>query len=130
MRIINLLDRASRDVEPQLLEMASSEDRVKAFKAQKLLELVRHLKAQGPAPEACGHVRNNELWLSPYNVANKVLVRVWVDWFDYAPLKEGLPEAHYRLQVQRRERVVSQDVRAASTTEAEEAIWQAFGWSS
>jgi len=130
MRIINLLDQESQDVEPQLLEMASSDDHGDAFKAQKLLDLVRHLKGQGAAPTVFGHILNNELWLSPCNDANNVLVKVWIDWFDYAPLKEGLPEAHYRLQIQRGKRVVSLDARAATTTEAEQAIWQAFGWSS
>lgn len=50
MRIIKLLDRDSQDIEVPLLQMTNSGDRLEAFRGRKLLELVRHLQAQGPAP--------------------------------------------------------------------------------
>ena len=129
MRIINLLDLDSQDIEPLLIKMTRSDDRLESFKGARLLELVRHLQAKGPAPTACGHLLLGELWLTPYNVANRVLVKVWVDWFDFAPLKDGLPEAHYRLQIERGKSPVSSDARANTVSEAEHAIWEAFGWS-
>src|SRR5262245_1985972 len=127
MRFINL--RGSRDLEAALQEMVYSDKPIEAFKARNLLALVRYLTAQGPASDICGHLRFQELWLSPYHVASDVLVRVSVDWFDYAPLRDGFPEAHYRFQIHRGQRVVSRDARAFFTAEAEQVICDAFGWS-
>lgn len=127
MRIINFLDPDTNDIEVQLLETASSEDQLKALKGRKLVELVRHLKAQG-SPEARGYLLDSShLWLSPCNLANRVSVTVWVDWYDYGPQSEGLPETHYRFQIQRGS-IVSQDVRVTSTSEAAQVILEAFGW--
>ena len=128
MRIINLLDLEANDIEAPLQQMASSGDRLEAFKGQKLLELVRYLQVQGPAPRACGHLMLKELWLTPYNAANQVLVKVWVDWQDYTPLRDGLPAAYYRFQIHRGNAPLSRDARAATPEEAEQVIWEAFGW--
>jgi hypothetical protein len=128
MRIITLRDHEAHDIEPLLLEMASSDNRWWSFKGQKLLELVRYLRAQGPNPRACGHLLFGELCLWPYNTANRVWVSVWVDWPDNAPLRDGLPEAYYRLQIPRGKAVLSRDARATTPEQAEQIIWEAFGW--
>jgi hypothetical protein len=57
-----------------------------------------------------------------------VLVSVRVDWRDYAPLRDGLPEMHFRFQVQRPGTAISQDARAKDPLEAERIICEAFGW--
>lgn len=128
MQIINLLDHDTHDIEAPLLRMASSADRLEAFKGQRLLELVQHLQAQGSAPRACGHFLLGELWLSPYNSSNRVLVKIWVDWQDYSALRDGLPQVHYRLQIQRGKSRLSREARVLTPEEAEQVIWEAFGW--
>jgi hypothetical protein len=128
MQIINLLDHERHDIEAPLLQMVSSEDHLEAFKGQKLLELVRYLQAQGPAPRACGHLMLGLLCLMPSGSASQVSVDVWVDWRDYGPLRDGLPEAYYRLQIRRGKAPCTRDARAATPAEAEQIIWEAFGW--
>ncbi len=127
MRIIKLLDRDSQDIEVPLLQMTNSGDRLEAFRGRKLLELVRHLQAQGPAPTASGNLRLGELWVAPYNVTDRVLVKIWVDWYDFSPLQYGLPEAHYRMQIKPAKGLVTRDARATSVPEAEQIILEAFG---
>ena len=127
MRIINLNHPESHAIEPPLVKMASSEDRLEALKGRKLLELVRHLQAQGPAPQVCGSlVLRHELWLMTYNLANQVLVKVWVDWQDYGPLFDGLPVAHYRLQFKGENSAISENARAGRPEEAEQVLLKAF----
>jgi hypothetical protein len=126
MQIINPLDSESKDIEPPLVKMAASNDRLVALKGRKLLELVRHLKAQGPTPGALGSLLLSELWLQ----SSRASVQVWVDWQDYGPMCDGLPVTHFRLQLKRENAIVSQEARTASLEEAEQFILQAFGWSS
>lgn len=57
-----------------------------------------------------------------------VRLSVRVDWRDYAPLREGLPEMHYRFQVKRPGKTGSEDARARDFIEAERIICEAFGW--
>jgi hypothetical protein len=57
-----------------------------------------------------------------------VSVSVRVDWRDYAPLRDGLPEMHYRLQVERPGATLTEDVRAKDVFEAARSIREAFGW--
>jgi hypothetical protein len=57
-----------------------------------------------------------------------VRVSVWVDWRDYGPLRDGLPEMHYRLQVERPGKTITDDARAKDPIEAERIICEAFGW--
>jgi hypothetical protein len=129
MRIINLEDREAQDIEAPLRSLASSHDRLEAFKGRKLLELVRHLQAQGPAPEVIGRLWwRQQLLLTPRSTTNRAAVTVWIDWRDYAPVRDGLPEAHYRLQIRRGNAALSQDARAATPEEVERIIWEAFGW--
>jgi hypothetical protein len=116
-------------VEILLRRLASSQDRLVAAKWQKLLELVEALCADGPYPEAWGHVQGDELYLSPSKPANPVTVRVRADWRDFGPVVDGLPEMHYRLQIERRGAKLSRDARARSPEEAERIIREAFGWS-
>jgi len=57
-----------------------------------------------------------------------VCVSVWVDWRDYAPLRDGLPEMHYRFQVKRPEKTITEDARTKDLVAAERIICEAFGW--
>jgi hypothetical protein len=57
-----------------------------------------------------------------------VRVSVRVDWRDYAPLRDGLPEMHYRFQVKRPGRTITEDARAKDPVEAERIICEAFRW--
>ncbi len=57
-----------------------------------------------------------------------ILVSVRVDWRDYAPLREGLPEMHYRFQVKRPGKPITEDARTKDPVEAERILCEAFGW--
>src|SRR5262245_10775989 len=127
MHIINLLDRETQNIQAAVLAMVGSEDRLQAAKGQRFLELVKHLQSQGPAPTACGLIVLDELWLTPANRANRASVRVWVDWLDNGPLRDGLPAMHYRLQAERPGASLSRDTRAKTPEEASQAIFEAFG---
>lgn len=131
MRIVNLLDRDSQSIEKPLILMAASADRSESFCGQKLLDLVQYLQAQGPSPQAHACRVHHELWLSPidgHDSASRVSATVWVDWQDYAPYIDGLPQAHYRLRIKRRNIALTEDVRAATSQEVEQAIHKAFDW--
>jgi hypothetical protein len=133
MRIVTLeLDTdppEPRDIEVPLRRLASSPERLVAARWQKLLELIQVLRADGPYPEAWGHILGHELYLSPGNPANRVTVRVRADWQDFAPLRDGMPEMHYRLKIQQRGAKLSRDARAKTPEEVEQIIREAFGWS-
>ena len=127
MRIINLLDD-SEDIEPPLREIAASTDRLQARAGQMLLELVRYLQAQGVTPEVHGMVSTNELWLNSPNPLRKGSLKIWPDCKDYAPLINGIPEMHYRIEIHRAETKLSSDARTSSLTEVARIIDEAFGW--
>jgi len=128
VRIIDLIDE-SDGFEALLLPVASSSDRLEAFRGQRLLELVRFLQSRGSVPVAIGTLVFPEFRLSPSNPANKVQVTVWVDWPDYGPVEDGLPKtAYYRLDIRRGNAALSENARADSPEEAERVIWRAFGW--
>jgi hypothetical protein len=133
MRIITL-DRDADppdlcDIEPVLRRLASSPDRQTAARWMKLLELVHALHSDGPHPEAWGSLFGNELYLRPANQASRVTLRIRVDWQDFAPLRDGLPDMHYRFQIMRQGAKVSTDARARTPEEGEEIVRQALGWS-
>ncbi len=118
------------DVEVALQRRASSPIPLIAAKWQKLLDLVRVLRADGLQPEARALIVGEELSLFPRNPANRIVnVRVRVDWQDYAPLRDGLPELHYRLQIERPGAKLSKDARTRSPEEAGQIIREALGWS-
>jgi hypothetical protein len=117
------------DIEVPLRRLASSPERLVAAQWQKLLELVQTLHEDGPYPEAWGQVLGDELYVSPENDANRVVVRVRADWRDHAPWRDGLPEMHYRLQIERSGAELSEDARARSPEEVRRIIYEAFGWS-
>jgi hypothetical protein len=56
----------------------------------------------------------------------QVRVSVWVDWRDYSPLRDGLPEMHYRFQIERPGKTMTEDARARDLMEAERVICKAF----
>jgi hypothetical protein len=57
-----------------------------------------------------------------------VRVSVRVDWRDYAPLLDGLPEMHYRFQVERPGKTITEDARTKDLAAAERFICEACGW--
>jgi hypothetical protein len=132
MRILTLnVDAGSLepgDIEGSIQRLAASPDRLTAARGGMLLALVRLLQTDGPHPEAWGYVLNRELTLMPANPANRVSVRVWTDWRDYGPVRDGLPVLHYRMQIQRRSSQRTVDARADSPEEAKRIIYQAFGY--
>ena len=93
-----------------------------------LLELVNHLEARGPAPDAFAHLNGDELWLTPANRYNRARVHVAVVWRDYGPVRDGLPEMHYRLSIRRDGMSLSREERSSDLAEVERAICGAFGW--
>ena len=127
MQIVNLLGRESRDIKVPLRLMAESDDPLTAAKGERLLELVRRLEAQGPAPCVTGLVSRGQLWLNAHRPHPRVSVRVWVDWPDYGPVQDGLPLVHYRIQADRPGSPLTTDARARSPEEVEPVLWKAFG---
>lgn len=132
MRIITVDLRGESDspcdIEGPLQRLAAEFDTLSAIRWQKLLELVRALRADGPNPTAWGLILGEELQLSPPNPANRASARIWVDWRDYGPVENGLPVMHYRIQVQRPGSRLSAEVRTADPDEVRQVIWEAFGW--
>ena len=133
MRIVTLdLDAKSHefcDIAIPLQRLATSPDRVVAARWQMLLDLVEVLRVDGLHPTAYAQIICDELDLWPGNPANRVHVRVWVDWKDFAPLRDGLPEMHYRLQIKRPGRIATKDARSRDAEEVNRIIREAFGWS-
>jgi hypothetical protein len=115
------------DIEIPLRRLASSPQPVVAARWSKFLELVEVLRADGPHPEVQGLILCDELMLT--RRGNLATVRVRVDWRDYAPLRDGLPEMHYRVQIEPRFAKLSREVRTRSPEEVEGIIREAFGWS-
>jgi hypothetical protein len=58
----------------------------------------------------------------------KTSVIVRIDWMDYVPLQDFISKVHYRLQIRRPGKVLSEDARAKTPLEAERVIRKAFGW--
>jgi hypothetical protein len=128
MQIDNLLHDEPHDVEAQLRQRVSGENPIDDCRTRLLLELVQHLRRQGSGPRAFGLIVGDELWLSPARAANLVLVKVRVDWHDQGPSRDGVPVMHYRLQFRRGKAGLSTDARAESPEDAEQVVWEAFGW--
>jgi hypothetical protein len=84
-------------------------------------------RAQNPDPTTWGNRLSREM-RRRFPAKPGVRVSVRVDWRDYAPLRDGLPEMHYRFQVERPEVTITEDARAKHTIEAERIICEAFGW--
>lgn len=128
MRIINLLDSRpdAEDIEPPFLTTSADEDRLKAARAKMLVDLIRQLRSRGPTPEVFGFELLGELWLRPVDGANRASAKVWLDWRDRTPLRDGLPTLHYRIQITRPGMRLSEDVRAESVEDAARAVLDVF----
>lgn len=116
------------DIEVPLQRLAVDSDTISAAQWQKLLELVRALRADGPNPTAYGLILGRELHLWPPTPAIRASVRIWVDWQDYGPVENGLPVMHYRIQVKRPGSQLSADIRTTVPDEVRRIIWEVFGW--
>ncbi len=108
---------------------AQSDDRLEAFKAQRLLDLVHYLHAHSPEPQIYCHFYIMELRLSLFVPGKRVFIKLWIDWKEYGVARDGLPEAYYRLKIKRGQSVLSEDARVKSPQEVEGIICEAFGWS-
>lgn len=128
MRIINLLDQEAQSIEAPLLAMASSANRLDAAKGKKLLEMVTYLHSQGGAHVAYATFALGELWLVQAKDPSRASVRIWIDWPDRVPLRDGLPPMHYRIQTEIAEAKLSRDTRAETLEEVSRTIFAAFGW--
>ena len=118
----------NRNFQHLLEQLAQETDRLASTRWRKLLELVHVLQSDGPNPEAWGQVFGDCLWLSPPNTANKVHVKIWMDWQDHGPTVDGLPTMHYRIQINRPSSKLSEDARVERPEQVRQIIWKAFGW--
>jgi hypothetical protein len=84
-------------------------------------------RALNPDPATWGDRRRREM-RRRFPTQPGVRVSVRVHWRDYAPLRDGLPELHYRFQVRRPGKTITEDARANDVVEAERIICAAFGW--
>jgi hypothetical protein len=128
VRLHNLTTLDDPDIKPAVLRLAADADPAVARKGRMLLELVNHLEARGPAPDAFAHLNGDELWLTPANRYNRARVHVTVVWRDYGPVRDGLPEMYYRLSIRRDGMSLSREERSSDLDEIERTICGAFGW--
>ncbi len=94
---------------------------------REMKRFVDEWRAQNPDPTTWGNRLSREM-RRRFPSKPKVCVSVWVDWQDYTPLRDGLPEMHYRFQVKRPGKTISEDARTKDPVEAERIICEAFGW--
>ncbi|MBN2295104.1 MAG: hypothetical protein JXM70_21930 [Pirellulales bacterium] len=126
MRIVNPLNE-DEDIKTEIRkQIDSSDNRFETFKWQKLLEFVLYLHAEGPTTILYGQFMFGKLWLQPSNINSQVSAEIWVDRYDYAPLRDGLPETHYRLQISHQDSPTTTDARAKTVEEAEQVLKRVF----
>lgn len=127
MQIYNDQDIEPYDLEAPLSAMATDPDRLTAARGRMLLELVRYLLTRGPNPQVGALVFEGEIELIPLRQTNARSIRIWVDYRDYGPVRNGLPDLYYRLQVERSTTRISSDHRVAAPAEVEQVLLQAIG---
>jgi hypothetical protein len=116
-------------IEVPLRRFAASTEPFEAAYWEKLLDLVTQLQSNDCENEIHGHILFNELTLCERDPRkSEVRVSVRVDWQDYAPLQDGFPEMHYRLQVSRPEKTLTEDSRTVDPNAAARIICRAFGF--
>src|SRR6185369_16451191 len=111
MQILDLRHYPPTEIQDEIKKLIQNEVRVQTRRWEVLLELMHYLRAQGPNPRTSGMIFGQELWLTPFSAANKVLVKIWADWQDFGPLVDGIPVMHYRIQSERRGHGFSTDAR-------------------
>ena len=99
--------------EKRMSELVGSSDWVTAFRARLLVELVGLLRASGSQPRIYATLHGDEIWLS----GKRRWAKVKIDWFDRAPLVNGMPNAHYRIEIHA-DRKLLREERAATKEEA------------
>jgi hypothetical protein len=114
MQFLNVLN--GEDIFTQLREKSLSEDRIVAACGRKLLALVVYLHSRGPAPRASATLFQNELWITLRHPSRGV--RVWIDWQDFGEVRDGLPVMHYRIQIDKPNSELSENMRLATLVEA------------
>ena len=103
-------------------QIPTSSDPVESLRWQRLRDLVLGVEAAGDQrAEVVGVYVAPEIWLSK----KALLVKVMVDWKDYAPLVDGFPEMHYRIVVQQDDNPKN-ELRTNSTGEAVRIIASAL----
>jgi hypothetical protein len=94
---------------------------------REMKKFIDEWRAENPDPTAWGNHLGREM-RRRFPTKPGVHVSLWADWRDYAPLRDGLPDMHYRFQVKRPGKSITEDARAKDPAEAEQIIRQAFGW--
>ena len=117
------------DIDVPLLPLADSPEPLTAARWKKVLDLIRHLRSGGPDAEVWAHVFGNTLYLHPAHARERgVSIKLWIDWRDHGPMRDGLPVLHYRLQIQRPGSRLSEDARTEDPEEVRQILCRAFGW--
>ena len=118
---MEIIYRLDRDIKAPLGHLSASVDRLQALRGRFLLDLVDYLE-KCPGPRVRAHIRFGELSL----FLGILTVRVAVDWYDYGPLREGLPVAHYRVWAKCPAAVLTREWRTSDVEQAGRHILQAL----
>lgn len=132
--ILELVERLqSRSIEEELWAHVLS-DRITLWKTEPLdpvrewqmKRFMAEWRSKNPDPSTWG-TRLREEMQKRYPPKPKARVSVWLDWRDYGPLRDGLPEMYYRIQIENPGKTRTEDARAKDVAEAEHVICEAFG---
>jgi hypothetical protein len=96
-------------------------------RSRQMKEFLNQWRAMNPDPTSWGDRLSREI-ARRFPSKPGVCVSVRVDWQDHAPLREGLPVMHYRLQVAHPWQTITKEARTQDPTDAERIISEAFGW--
>lgn len=107
-----------------LLDEPEPSDPIREMQIRRFIDKWRSLN---PKPEDWRDSFDSEM-SRRFPLKPGIRISVRVDWRDRAPLRDGLPEMHYRFQIERPGKTISEDARAKDVVEAERVIFEAFGW--
>lgn len=94
-------------------------------KINMFLTLLGFLHDQGDEPEIAGILYDTELHLiASHRYKTDVTMRV--DTYDYSPLKNGLPQLHYRVSIREHGEVLSRDLRTHDVGRVHRALAEIF----
>lgn len=98
-----------------------------AVQARQMQEFAEEWRARHPDQVTASEELRAEL-RRRFPGAPKTRVGVRADWQDYAPLRDGVPDMHYRFEVRCPGQPMSTDARTKDLAEAERILRDAFGW--
>ncbi len=88
---------------------------------------MKEWRALNPDSAMWGDRRFRREMMRRFPTKPEVRVSVRIDWRDHAPLQDGLPEMHYRFQITRRGKTLTEDARVKDVVEAARIVCEAFG---